>query len=358
MATGTVDVSNLPNLPDDVEFVDAESEPAPKDKRKYDDRGSTGSEAETPISKTTRFDSGHESPATSTKPKKPGNLSFADMVYQTFNTQSFVESMAPVLATIMAPIIQSTVSVAITELKEGVLGPLMETNGKLSETVQAQTDIINQQKHLLNSQQDHIDKLESNLKDLYVSNEDLIYKLNDLEQYGRRNSVRMYNVPIPNQLQSETELTEHVVQFINSEVLKPDSDPNSAQPSTDIDPVSLADVERCHFVGRGKKQIIIKFTKYHTKRRVFMNKKKLKNNPGKVFMSEDLTKINHELVKILMDEKFVKKTIFGFWTRDGSIFVKGRKDDAPTKIMNKGDIMKLLRSLASRTGGSVNIART
>ena len=353
MATGTVDVSNLPNLPDDVEFVDAESEPAPKDKRKYDDRGSTGSEAETPISKTTRFDSGHESPATSTKPKKPGNLSFADMVYQTFNTQSFVESMAPVLATIMAPIIQSTESVAITELKEGVLGPLMETNGKLSETVQAQTEIINQQKHLLNSQQDQIDKLESNLKDLYVSNEDLIYKLNDLEQYGRRNSVRMYNVPIPNQLQSETELTEHVVQFINSEVLKPDSDPNSAQPSTDIDPVSLADVERCHFVGRGKKQIIIKFTKYHTKRRVFMNKKKLKNNPGKVFMSEDLTKINHELVKILMDEKFVKKTIFGFWTRDGSIFVKGRKDDAPTKIMNKGDIMKLLRSLASRTGGSV-----
>ena len=59
-----------------------------------------------------------------------------------------------------------------------------------------------------------------------------------------------------------------------------------------------------------------------------------------------------------MDEKFVKKTIFGFWTRDGSIFAKGRKDDAPTKIMNKGDITKLLRSLASRTGGSVNIART
>lgn len=251
MATGTVDVSDLPNLPVDVEFVDAESELASKDKRKYDERGSTGSEAETPISKTTRFESSQEPLEPCTKPKKSGNLSFADMVYQTFNTQSFVESMAPILASIMAPIIQSTVSVAITELKEGILGPLMETNGKLSETVQAQNEIINQQKHLLNSQQNQIDKLETNLKNLYIANEDLSFQVNDLEQYGRRNSIRMFNLPVPNLLQSESDLTEHVVQFINSEVLKPDSDPNLGQPITS--PISSADVERCHFVGRGKK---------------------------------------------------------------------------------------------------------
>lgn len=224
MAAGITDVSELPNLPDDVEFVDAESEPASKDKRKYDDRGSTGSETETPISKTTRLDSIQEPLDTCTKPKKPGSLSFADMVYQTFNTKSFVESMAPVLANIMAPIIQSTVNVAISELKDGILGPLMETNGKLCETVQSQNEIIDQQKHLLNSQQNKIEKLETDLKNLYVANEDLSYQVNDLEQYGRRNSVRIYNLPVPNLVQSETDLTEHVVQFINSEVLKPDND--------------------------------------------------------------------------------------------------------------------------------------
>lgn len=342
MAGSAVDFTSLP---DDVEFVEAEGEMVPKDKRKYDDRGSTGSETEIPNSKTTKFDSSQDPP--STKPKKHTNLSFADMVFQTFNTQSFVESMAPVLANIMAPIIQSTMNLALTEMKDNVVGPIMEANSKLRETVQAQTEIINQQKQLLKSQQDQIGKLESNTKNLYIANEGLTYQVNDLEQYGRRNSVRMYNVPVPDILHSESDLTRHVVDFINSEVMRPDGDPDSSQPFMNNDPISPADVDRCHFVGRGKNQLIIKFAKYHTKRRVFMNKKKLKNNPGKVFMSEDLTKINHDLVKMLMDEKFGKKTIFGFWTRDGSIFVKGRKDDAPTRIRNKGDIMKLLRSLAA-----------
>ena len=69
------------------------------------------------------------------------------MVYQTFINQSCVESVAPVLVSIMAHIIQSTVSVALAELKEDVLGPLMETNGKLSETAQAQNEIINSIKY-------------------------------------------------------------------------------------------------------------------------------------------------------------------------------------------------------------------
>lgn len=96
-------------MPDDVEFVDAESEPASKDRRKYDERGSTGSEAETQISKTTLLESSQEPLDLYTKPMKPGNLSFADVVYQTFITQSCVESVAPVLASIMAHIIHSTV---------------------------------------------------------------------------------------------------------------------------------------------------------------------------------------------------------------------------------------------------------
>ena len=54
------------------------------------------------------------------------------------------------------------------------------------------------------------------------------------------------------------------MQFINSEVLKPDRDPDLGQPNTSR--ISSADVERCHFVIRGKKQIIVKFMKYHTKR--------------------------------------------------------------------------------------------
>ena len=46
----------------------------------------------------------------------------------------------------------------------------------------------------------------------------------------------------------------------------------------------------------------------------------------------------------------MKTTTFGFWTRDGSVFVKGRKNDTPTRITDKGDIMSLFRNLAAPTG--------
>ena len=74
-------------------------------------------------------------------------------------------------------------------------------------------------------------------------------------------------------------------------------------------------------------------------------KKQFKNNPHKVFITEDLTKSNHKLVKIVMEQQYERKSIFGFWTRDGNIFVKGRKDDNPIRDRTRGEIMKLLRNL-------------
>ena len=113
-----------------------------------------------------------------------------------------------------------------------------------------------------------------------------------------------------------------------------------------LDPISPSDIERCHYVGRSKKQVLVKFCRYHDKRRIYINKKKLKNNPHKVFITEDLTKSNHKLFKILMEQQYERKSIFGFWTRDGNIFVKGRKDDNPIRVRTRGGIMKLLRICA------------
>lgn len=202
-----------------------------------------------------------------------------------------------------------------------------------------------------------------NLKDLNTENEDFMYKLNDLEQYGRRNSIRLYNLNVPLEVKTESDLTGYVVDFINTTILRPADFPDTSDHpspgasgdfmfnnSEHIQPITPVDIDRCHFVGKGKgknkKHILIKFTKYHSKKRVFMNKKNLKNNPDKIFMSEDLTTLNHNLIKILMDEKLKKNSIFGFWTRDGSIFVKGRQEDDPIRVTNRGAIMNLLRGLA------------
>lgn len=96
-------------------------------------------------------------------------------------------------------------------------------------------------------------------------------------------------------------------------------------------------MERCHFTGCAKRQILIKFARYHTKRRVYMSKKNLKQNPDKIFISEDLTKVNHSLVMDIRD-KFKQRAIFSFWTRDGAILVKKRKDDSPVRVRNEQDI--------------------
>ena len=159
------------------------------------------------------------------------------------------------------------------------------------------------------------------------------YQINNIEQYGRRNSLRINNLRINANVKTEDEMIEVVTHFMNNHVLVQDTSIMGAAASLNqLDPISPSDVERCHFVGRSKKQILVKFSRYHDKRRIYMNKKKLKNNPDKIFITGDLTKANHELVKFLMDEQYGKKSIFGFWTRDGNIFVKRNKDDNPWSV--------------------------
>ena len=86
---------------------------------------------------------------------------------------------------------------------------------------------------------------------------------------------------MPDNTDSEQALTVHITRFINSEVLKVNS---SADPS-----------DRCHFVGKQKNQILVKFMRYELKRKVFMNKKNLKGNPTKIYINEALTKFNFDL---------------------------------------------------------------
>ena len=79
--------------------------------------------------------------------------------------------------------------------------------------------------------------------------------------------------------------------FINSNEL---SDPTSEN-------ISEADIDRCHPIpgvrGIRKPHIIVKFFSYKVKARVYGNKSNLKNHPDKTFVTKDLTKANHKIVK-------------------------------------------------------------
>lgn len=261
---------------------------------------------------------------------------FSEMVSKTFSDKGFVQSVTPLLFDLMSPLIRDCIAVAVGALKESVIIPLVESNKELIETVKFQSDTIEEQKKCLETKSKQIDTLQKELKSVYARVDSLSSETNELEQYSRRNSLRLYNLPIPDDVSTEQQLTELVLRFINSNVLKL---------STSSDPAVLTshDIERCHYAGRGKRQLLIKFTRYHTKRRVFMSKANLKQNADKIFLSEDLTKYNHNLVMELR-ERFQQRAVCSYWTRDGTIFVKKGKDDAPVRIRSANDISELFKS--------------
>ena len=65
-----------------------------------------------------------------------------------------------------------------------------------------------------------------------------------MEQYSRRNSLRLYNLKVPDEIKEKSDLSEFVVQFVNSNLLKV---PTSNTPGT----ISASDIEMSFFPDEG-----------------------------------------------------------------------------------------------------------
>lgn len=126
-----------------------------------------------------------------------------------------------------------------------------------------------------------------------------------LEQYTRRNSVRVFNVE-----ETEGERCEEKVLTIFSKHMK----------------ITLPDyaIDRCHRVGNKinregsnrPRAIIVKFSSYKFRDVVFRNKKLLKGNPAVI--KEDLTSTRRDILNHAA-KKFEVRNV---WTWDGVISVK------------------------------------
>ena len=142
--------------------------------------------------------------------------------------------------------------------------------------------------------------------------EDFETKLDASEQYSRRSSVRVFNIP-----ETKGESTDDIICRLGEAV------------GADI---FLEDIDRSHRVGRKEEDknrpIICKFVSYQAKIALMRKKKKLKGintktvfNAEKIFINEDLTKARAKLAKKMRDVKEAGR-ILDTWTRDGVIFVK------------------------------------
>ena len=257
--------------------------------------------------------------------------SFLNDVATVFENETFIDRITPSLHKLMAPVItlavNEAVTSAVTKLEKDVIKPLQEQNKKLILKVKESEEIIRSKDELLAQKNDQISKLESDVKTLTKSSSKLTDKLDDLEQYGRRNSVRMYNI---NCAPYNSNCLDAVVDVLQNK-LKVSVGPN--------------DIDRCHPVGKpnvnGLKPIIVKFKTYNAKREVYSSKSNLKGNPDKIFITEDLTKQNRKMVATLLT-KVKAKSIHSFWTIDGKIFFKDDESADPKRCMRHSDVVEPL----------------
>lgn len=163
------------------------------------------------------------------------------------------------------------------------------------------------------------EKYEKRINTLEAENSALKKQLDNIEQYNRRNTLRIFGIK-----ENENENVPEIVENMLKNKMQLNISPNN--------------IEECYRI-RSKKDvnkpggqlvkksgaIVIKFNTYEDRKMVYANKSRLKNS--KIMIYEDLTKIKLRLVNKAI-EKYGRHNI---WTLDGRIKVK---TESGIKIIN------------------------
>ena len=132
-------------------------------------------------------------------------------------------------------------------------------------------------------------------------------RCDELEQYSRRNTVRIRGIP-----EADNEDTDRLVTDLAARKLEV--------------PLATNDIVRSHRVGRktederkGPRDVIVRFTTHNTKVAVMRGARKLKGS--QLYINEDMTKTRSTIAWEARNLKRDRK-ILDTWTRDGVVFVK------------------------------------
>ena len=164
--------------------------------------------------------------------------------------------------------------------------------------------------------------LRARLQRLETTNMTLQNELDELDQYGRRNSLLFHGIP-----ETEKDTTEAVLTVCHRSLgLRIDSQY----------------VDRSHRLGqihedatRKSRPIIVKFTSYGPRNDIFKTKCKLKGS--KTMITKNLTKRRSELLKKTRDMRGITTS----WSIDGRIVClleNGREATVTTKMLKRSDV--------------------
>lgn len=155
-------------------------------------------------------------------------------------------------------------------------------------------------------------------------------KLDDLQQYSRKYNLEISGVP------RNVNLTDKEVVLSIAEELKVD--------------INERDVDIVHRLNskKGTSPIIIRFTNYTAKQKLYKAKKHLRNKDWSlifgesmtIYFNENLTQSRGKLYKEVRATVKAKK-YYSCWTIDGKIFVKKTSEATPKQVNEFEDINKL-----------------
>ena len=153
--------------------------------------------------------------------------------------------------------------------------------------------------------------------------------MEELQQYSRRNSIRIDGIPEPDDGTKElVDTLETKVNELFSESMKIKLHPS--------------DFCRMYRVGKPRangqpKQIILKFTNYGAKRRIMKARSTLKDHKGDypIFINDDLTRQRAQLARQAREAKRDQK-IKDTWVYDGKVFIKLQSDQVKVVTTDGG----------------------
>lgn len=248
---------------------------------------------------------------------------------QSYNMDDLIKSTLlkePVLESIVPNIYEKVMTKAEVHLKNIITSAVAEA---VTNAVKPLIDMIHRQGETITCLQQDNTTLRQDNANLRRDVIHLSEQIEELEQYGRRTSLRFHNVPIRD---IDKQRTDNIIVDIVKSKMK-------------MINFSVDDINRSHIIGninQGKGQIICRLRNWKIKNSIYQLKTNLKSNADRIFVTEDLTKHRQSIVKELNIARKAKK-ISSFWTFDGRIFAKVTQESGKQLIKNLDDVRHLVR---------------
>ncbi|KAK6190486.1 hypothetical protein SNE40_002348 [Patella caerulea] len=254
------------------------------------------------------------SAVTATTQKDETIFQLSNIVCATLKNQEFIDSIIP--------LISEKVMNLITPQLFQLVDQHMESH---IETIEANRKEIELKKYELQQHKTEIDSLKTKLQEVES-------RLEEQEQYSRRTSLRFNNVKVP------VDANGYIVKPVDTDSIIQEICDKQLGVKLDI-----REISRSHPIGKpvgDKISIIVRFISYRQRHMIINQKKNLKDNPDKTFITENLTRHRYNLMKRLNGLR-KNNTIHSFWTYDGSIVVKRSESSKSETVRKLQDIYDL-----------------